>query len=95
MNGLWYAYWFFSSKDDVSAEAFKSLYGTTRKNEVDLSKEKSKSKIVMPLFEEITNYIYTEAESISKTPSKAYSVGNHSLAFNLPVFVEVSKLHFH
>lgn len=81
----------FFSKDDVSAEAFKSLYGTTRKNEVDLSKEKSKSKIVMPPFEEITNYIYSEAETISKNTSKSFSVGNHSLAFNLPVFVEVSN----
>lgn len=75
------------SKDDVSTEAFKSLYGTTRKNEVDLSKDKS--KIVTPLFEEITNYVFSEAEMISKTPSKAFTVGNHSLAFNLPVFIEV------
>lgn len=85
----------FFSKDDVSAEAFKSLYGTTRKNEVDLSKEKLKSKIVLPLFEEITNYIYTEAETISKSTSKVFNVGNHSLAFNLPVFVEVSSQLFH
>lgn len=82
---------FVHSKDDVSAEAFKSLYGTTRKNEVDLGKDKSKSKIVMPLFEEITNYVYNEAESIVKNSTKSYNIGNHSLAFNLPVFVEVSK----
>lgn len=73
----------------MSSEAFKSLYGTTRKNEVDLSKEKS--KIVMPLFEEITNYVYTQADIISKTPSKSVNVGNHTLAFNLPVFIEVTE----
>lgn len=68
------------------------MYGTTRKSEVDLGRDKNKSKIVTPLFEEITNYVYTEAETISKTPSKSIIDGNHSLAFNLPVFVEVSNL---
>nr|CAH7763652.1 unnamed protein product [Callosobruchus chinensis] len=76
------------SKDDVSSEAFKSLYGTTRKNDVDLAKDKSK-KVIMPSFEEITEYVYTEAETNLKDSAKAITVANQTLPFNVNVFVEI------
>lgn len=79
------------SKDEVSAEAFKSLYGTTRKNDVDLSMDKSKSKIVTPSFEEITNFVYSEAEQIMKS-NKSVSSGNHTIPFSVPVYTEVIRL---
>lgn len=79
---------FIYRKDDVSAEAYKSLYGT-RKNDVDLSKEKSKEKIVMPPFEEITNYVYSEAELNMKNTSKCFTIGNHVLPFTINTYVEV------
>ncbi|CAH1974017.1 unnamed protein product [Acanthoscelides obtectus] len=76
------------SKDDVSSEAFKALYGTMRKNDVDLARDKSK-KMDMPSFEEITQYVYTEAETNLKDASKAVTVGNQTLPFNVSVFVEI------
>lgn len=79
------------SKDEVSAEAFKSLYGTVRKTDVGLALGKSKSKIITPSFEEITNYIYTEAEQIMKS-NKSISVGNHVIPFNISVYTEVIVL---
>lgn len=79
---------FICRKDDVSAEAYKSLYGT-RKNDVDLSKEKSKEKIVIPPFEEITNYVYNEAELNMKNTSKCFTMGNHVLPFKINTYIEV------
>ncbi|KAJ8933932.1 hypothetical protein NQ314_013688 [Rhamnusium bicolor] len=76
-------------KDDVSAEALKSLYGTSRKTDVDLSKEKSKIKIVTPPFEEITNYVYNEAEMNIKDSSKCFTIGNHVLPFNIRTYTEI------
>ncbi|KAG5880535.1 hypothetical protein JTB14_026768 [Gonioctena quinquepunctata] len=77
------------SKDEVSSEAFKSLYGTTRKNDVDLSKDKLKAKIVMPSFEEITSYIFSEAEINMKNTSKSFTQGNHVLPFAMNTYIEV------
>lgn len=77
-------------------EALKSLYGTARKSEVDMSKKRdgggnNKRKIVMPPFPEITKYIYTEAEQRVKDPAKRFTFGNHVLPFTVPVYVEVSN----
>ncbi|CAG9821950.1 unnamed protein product [Phaedon cochleariae] len=77
------------NKDEVSAEAFKSLYGTTRKNDVDMSKEKMKDKIIMPSFEEITSYITSEAEINMKNTSKCFSLGNRVLPFAVNVYAEI------
>lgn len=76
-------------------EALKSLYGTARKSEVDMSRKNAgsdKQKIVMPPFPEITKYIYTEAEQRVKDPAKRISAGNHTLPFSVPVYVEVGFL---
>lgn len=73
-------------------EAFKSLYGTSRKGDVDLAKlEKIKDapKVVLPVFEEITKYVYVEAETRVKDGSKRVSIGNHVLPFMTNVYVEV------
>ncbi|KAJ8977535.1 hypothetical protein NQ317_010055 [Molorchus minor] len=75
------------SKDEVSAEALKSLYGTPRKNDVDLSKEKS--KVAMPSFEEITNYVHSEAEMNIKNNSKCFNIGNHVLPFTTQTYIEI------
>lgn len=77
------------SKDEVSAEAFKSLYGTTRKNDVDLAKESIKDKIIMPTFEEIIHYVASEAQSTMKAKTKCFSVGNHMLPFSVKTYTEV------
>ncbi|RZC32274.1 proteasome-associated protein ECM29 -like [Asbolus verrucosus] len=73
-------------KDDVCAEAFKALYGTARKSDVDLSKT---NKIVTPQFPEIISYVYSEAEVLVKDASKRFSIGNHVLPFNLRTYVEI------
>ncbi|KAJ8917780.1 hypothetical protein NQ315_010686 [Exocentrus adspersus] len=59
------------------------------KNDVDLSKEKSKQKVVMPPFEEITNYIYSEAELNMRDASKCFTMGNHVLPFKINTYVEI------
>lgn len=69
-------------------EALKSLYGTARKSEVDMSK-RNNQKIIMPPFPEITKYIYTEAEQRVKDPARRFAVGNHVLPFTVPVYIEV------
>lgn len=74
----------------MSSEAFKALYGTTRKNEADLSKG-SNSKVITPSFEEITNYIYSEAEQSVKNTSKRFIMGNISLPFPMPIYTEVRE----
>lgn len=80
------------SKDEVSMEAFKSLYGTSRKGDVDLSeidKSKGAPKVILPAFEEITKYVYVEAETRVKDGSKRVNIGNHVLPFTTNVFIEV------
>ncbi|CAG9861828.1 unnamed protein product [Phyllotreta striolata] len=73
------------NKEEVSTEAFKSLYGTNRKFDVDLSKE----KISMPSFEEIIHYVSTEAEATLKAKNKCFAVGNHLLPFNVNTYKEI------
>jgi proteasome component ECM29 len=74
------------SKDDVSAEAFKALYGTSRKNDIDLSK---KNKIVTPVFPDIVSYVFSESEIIVRDTSKRFTIGNHILPFSLRTYVEI------
>nr|XP_022915862.1 proteasome-associated protein ECM29 homolog isoform X1 [Onthophagus taurus] len=76
------------SKDEVSTEAMKSLYGTSRKTDIDISKG-SKIKVVMPSFSELVLHVYKESEDRMKDPSKQYSVGNRFLPFATPVFTEM------
>lgn len=66
----------------------KSLYGTTRKTDIDVSTSK-KAGVSMPTFSEITMYVYNEAEIRLKDPSKRVTIGNHVLAFAIPVYTEV------
>ncbi|KAK9746868.1 Proteasome stabiliser [Popillia japonica] len=75
-------------KDDVFTEAMKSLYGTTRKTDIDVSTSK-KAGVSMPTFSEITMYVYNEAEIRLKDPSKRVTIGNHVLAFAIPVYTEI------
>ncbi|KAB0794456.1 hypothetical protein PPYR_11295 [Photinus pyralis] len=78
------------SKDEVYTEAFKALYKISNKGEVDLSKgDKSQSKLILPAFEEITKYVYEEAEARLKDGTKRVNVGNHVLPFTLNVFLEI------
>ncbi|CAG9835676.1 unnamed protein product [Diabrotica balteata] len=77
------------NKDEVSTEAFKALYGTNRKNDVDLSREKIKNKVIMPSFEEITKYIHGEAESTMKAKKHCFSVGSHLLPFSVTTYTEI------
>lgn len=81
------------SKDEVFMEALKSLYGTARKSEIDMSKKGNMQKVIMPPFPEITKYVYTEAEQRMKDPAKRFSAGNHVLPFTIPVYIEVRKLY--
>ncbi|KAK5644780.1 hypothetical protein RI129_006080 [Pyrocoelia pectoralis] len=78
------------SKDEVYTEAFKALYKISNKTEVDLSKtDKSQSKLILPSFDDITKYVYAEAEARVKDGSKRVNVGNHVLPFTLNVFLEM------
>ncbi|KAF5283686.1 hypothetical protein FQR65_LT13757 [Abscondita terminalis] len=78
------------SKDEVHTEAFKSLYGTALKSEVDMSKtNKDEAKISLPAFDEIMKYVHEEAETRVKDGSKRVNVGNHVLPFTTNVFLEI------
>lgn len=59
-----------------------------------MSVKKSGQKIVMPQFPQITKYIYTEAELRVKDASKRITIGNHTLPFDVSVYVEVNRLVF-
>lgn len=73
------------SKEEVSAEAVKSLYGTSRKAEVDLSKS-NKNAAILPSFNEIMKYVYTEAENRLKEQN---ATKDSNLAFDVKVYTEV------
>ncbi|KAK4875583.1 hypothetical protein RN001_012005 [Aquatica leii] len=78
------------SKDEVYAEAYKSLYGTSVKTEVDLTKvDKTESKVILPAFDEIMKYVYEEAEIRVKDGTKRVNIGNHVLPFTTNVFLEI------
>ncbi|XP_018321144.1 proteasome adapter and scaffold protein ECM29 [Agrilus planipennis] len=80
------------NKDDVSMEAFKALYGTGRKNEIDLTKARKTNggnRPVLPPFDEITKYVYNEVESRVKDTSKCVHIANYILPFTSAVFTEM------
>lgn len=77
------------SKDDVAGEAIKCLYGTNRKQDINLSKN---TALIMPTFEAISKYIYTEAHLIVNENKKCFTIGNHVLPFNVRAYVEVLRL---
>ncbi|KAF5273782.1 hypothetical protein FQA39_LY00897 [Lamprigera yunnana] len=78
------------TKEEVYAEAFKSLYGTTLKGEIDLGQaDKTNTKIILPAFVEIVRCVYEEAEARVKDGTKRVNVGNHVLPFTINVFLEV------
>lgn len=70
-------------------EAFKSIYGTTRKNDFDLSNVINKS--AMPSFSEMTKYVYSESLSNMADKTKVINIGNHSLPFAPKTYLEVRK----
>lgn len=74
----------FFRKEEVSAEAVKSLYGTSRKTEVDLSKS-NKNAALLPSFDDIINYVYSQAEDKLKHGVKE----DKSLAFDVKIYTEV------
>lgn len=77
-------------KDDVFMEALKSLYGTTRKRDMDMeSSNKEATKATMPKFAEITKYIYVECHNRLNNKSTRITIGNNSLAFNPKIYVEI------
>lgn len=45
----------------------------------------------MPTFADITMYVYNEAEMRLKDPMKRVTIGNHILAFKVPMYNEVEK----
>ncbi|KAL3269226.1 hypothetical protein HHI36_008307 [Cryptolaemus montrouzieri] len=75
-------------KDEVSSEAFKSLYGTARKMDINLSKPCDKfNKVTLPSFVEIMKYV--EHENKNQEKSKKFSSGSHILPYPVEVFKEV------
>ncbi|KAF7270517.1 hypothetical protein GWI33_016522 [Rhynchophorus ferrugineus] len=76
-------------KDEVSQDAFKSLYGSSRKNDIDLAKETSDKCVSMPSFEEITGYVHCEAEINMEDKKKHVVYGNHTLPFDVNTYKEI------
>lgn len=77
-------------KDDVFMEALKSLYGTSRRNDVDLSSaNREKVKVTMPSFLEIARYIYEESGERLKNKNTKFQIGNKVIAFPPAVYVEI------
>lgn len=74
------------SKDDISKEALKALYGTT-KNDDDTD---SAEKRILPSFAEITKYVYNKSESCAKGTLKGFNVGSYMLSYPAPIYKEVS-----
>ncbi|XP_065156025.1 proteasome adapter and scaffold protein ECM29-like [Atheta coriaria] len=85
------------TKDDVSTDALKSLYGTSRRQDVDLSAKPTEStnslapnedqKVTMPQFDQIIEYIH--AESNKKDNPYRTSIGNNAIPFPPNIFVEM------
>ncbi|XP_058794814.1 proteasome adapter and scaffold protein ECM29 isoform X2 [Phymastichus coffea] len=73
------------SKPEVQAEALKSLYGTSYKNE----RYKHFAKdIALPNFPELMSYIYSKVQARLNSNNKI-TVGNKVLPFNTATFVEI------
>ncbi|KAK9876967.1 hypothetical protein WA026_015999 [Henosepilachna vigintioctopunctata] len=73
-------------KDEVSSEAYKSLYGTSRKMDINLSKS-DRTNITLPSFVEIMEYIANENTSLEE--SRKFSSGNYILPYPVKVFREI------
>lgn len=72
------------------SEALKSLYGTSRKNDIDMqSPGREHIKSSMPSFTEITQYIYIESQQRIKNKTSKFNVGNRVLPFNSQIYVEI------
>lgn len=76
------------NKDDVSSEAFKALYGTARKVDIDVSRKTGKA-VPMPEFAEIAAYVHSQADNNLKEKVNCFNVGNHVLPFTPKTFNEV------
>ncbi|KAL1514253.1 hypothetical protein ABEB36_003540 [Hypothenemus hampei] len=71
--------------EDVRQEAVKSIYGTSRQADFDISNISAK----MPSFEEMTNYVYNQSSDIMTDKTKVIQIGNHSLPFTAKVYLEI------
>jgi len=74
------------SKDDISKEALKALYGTLKNDEDTDGGEKK----MLPLFADITKYVYNKSESCAKGTLKGFNVGSYMLSYPAPIYKEVS-----
>lgn len=73
------------SKPEVQAEALKSLYGTSYKNE----RYKHFAKdVVLPPFTELMSHIHSKVQARLNSNNKV-TVGNKVLPFNTATFIEV------
>ncbi|XP_060528524.1 proteasome adapter and scaffold protein ECM29 [Cylas formicarius] len=75
------------SAGDVSSEAFKAIYGTARKNDIDFAKDGSKG--VTLSFEELTKHVVNEADANMADKSKVVNFGNHALPFDVRTYAEI------
>lgn len=83
----------FYSKEEVSGEALKYLYGTSRKAEIDLSKQqnhKETTKVVLPSFEHIVRHIHTKVQTGVSDPNRQINkCFDGAIPFTMDVYVEV------
>ncbi|XP_050294249.1 proteasome adapter and scaffold protein ECM29-like [Anthonomus grandis grandis] len=74
-------------EEDVRQEAFKSIYGMTRKTNFGEASEIDKS--LLPSFSDITKLVYNETEKNMADKSKSVNVGSSTLPFSVNVYLEI------
>ncbi|XP_019760174.1 proteasome adapter and scaffold protein ECM29 [Dendroctonus ponderosae] len=72
---------------DVSQEAFKSIYGTTRQNEFEMASLINKNG--MPSFVDMIKHVQNVATTIMTEKKNIVHVGGHAIPFNINVYLEI------
>lgn len=74
------------TKEEVTTEAVKALYGTAHKNERD--KDLSK-KVFLPDFPMLVTYIHAKMQARLSNNTGTVSIGSKTLPYNVTTFTEV------
>ncbi|CAH1134863.1 unnamed protein product [Ceutorhynchus assimilis] len=74
-------------EEDVRQEAFKSIYGTTKKMYFDTSNTIDSSSL--PSFLEMTKHAFNEYTINMNDKNKIVNIGNHSLPFQVSTYLEI------
>ncbi|XP_046742819.1 proteasome adapter and scaffold protein ECM29 [Diprion similis] len=74
------------TKEEVTAEATKALYGTSHKNERDKDFAK---KVFLPDFAKLVTYIYAKMQARLSSSTGTVNIGSKTLPYNVNTFTEI------